>query len=664
MIRFLLCFSLFILSLAAGFGQDQLWLSCSVDAGSIERINSPVCLSLQGRQIPATDGLKFWEVSEGTRKNIPFQIYDGQIHWILEGSTPAGNKRIFQLTSSSENSHEAPKIQVHTTRSEATVQMEIGGKDVLHYRVDEMPAPDGQSPLYQRAGYLHPLYSPSGEVLTRIQPPDHFHHYGIWNPWTKTHFEGREVDFWNLYKGQGTVKVKGQPRRISGPVFGEIISTHEHVDLSAPDPSGAKTALLEQVHIRTWNADPQQKIWLVDFESRLDCATDSIFTIDAYRYQGFGFRATEKWDDESASLRTSTGKDKSTGNATRARWCDVNGVSNVGTSGILFMTNPQNYNFPEQLRIWPTGSNDGKENVFFNFNPAQEEDWVLEPGKTYFLRYRMVVYDGKMTPEEAERYWQDYADPPKVQIHLIRNHTTDRVLVYTKNGEGYVHDNLQESVEAIQKLGHEHGFTVDASDNPADITEENLKQYGAIILSNTNNETFDTPAQKLAFQRYIQAGGGLVGIHSATGSEREWPWFWKVMGGKFRRHPPLQTFDIKILDATHPSMMHLDGLWSWEDECYYIDHLNPGIHVIMAADLTTVEDDKKEEYPGSVFGDLVPLSWYQELYGGRQWYTALGHKKEYYLDPQFTDHLLGGILWVLQDRKLNYSQATNSIILD
>ena len=151
----------------------------------------------------------------------------------------------------------------------------------------------------------------------------------------------------------------------------------------------------------------------------------------------------------------------------------------------------------------------------------------------------------------------------------------------------------------------------------------------------------------MSFQTYIQNGGGFMGIHSACASERDWPWFWAMVGGKFVRHPRLQYFDIKIIDPKHPSTKHLDAVWRWEDECYLLDNLNPDINVVMAVDLTTIKDDKLDEYPGSVFGDLFPLAWHHEFDGGRQFYTALGHKIEYYSDPAFIKHLEGGLLWVL-----------------
>lgn len=237
-----------------------------------------------------------------------------------------------------------------------------------------------------------------------------------------------------------------------------------------------------------------------------------------------------------------------------------------------------------------------------------------------------------------------------------------KVLVFTKNGEGYVHDNIASSVAALQKLGRENGFAVDASDNAEVMTEENLKQYDALIFSNSNNDVFDTDAQKLALQRYIQAGGGFVGIHIATGTERKWDWFAKMVGGRFLRHPKLQPFDIKVVDADHPATNFLPSVWKWEDECYFLTHLNPDMHVLLAADLNTVVDDKKDAYPGKVFGHYFPVSWYHEFDGGHQWYTSLGHKREYYSNPDFLQHLLGGISWVLaQSKELDYTKAGKTL---
>jgi type 1 glutamine amidotransferase len=224
-----------------------------------------------------------------------------------------------------------------------------------------------------------------------------------------------------------------------------------------------------------------------------------------------------------------------------------------------------------------------------------------------------------------------------------------RILIYTKNGEGYVHENIAASVAALEKICAEEGILTDVSDLPAVFTRANLERYEAIIFSNSNNEGFDTDEQRKAFQEFIRNGGGFMAIHSANATERDWPWYWALVGGKFLRHPPYQEFDVVLTDSTHPSTSHLPSRWTIHDECYYSYELNPDIHVLLCADLTTVVDEDRASYPGETFGQRFPLCWCHRFEGGRQWYTALGHDPEFYEDPLFVKHLRGGLRWVLQN---------------
>lgn len=229
-----------------------------------------------------------------------------------------------------------------------------------------------------------------------------------------------------------------------------------------------------------------------------------------------------------------------------------------------------------------------------------------------------------------------------------------QILIYTHNGKGpdgkgYVHQNIAASVEALKKICADNGYKAEATDDPSVFTSEKLSKFSCIIFSNTNNEAFYSETQKQAFVDYIHRGGGFVGIHSASGSERQWPWFWAMIGGKFVRHPKLQPFTIKVIDKDHPATKFLGDTWAWEDECYFTNQLNPDIHILLAVDLSTVDDEKKVEYPGVTFGNYFPLSWCHEFEGGRQFYTALGHKEEYYKDAKFLAHLLGGIKWALKE---------------
>lgn len=404
--------------------QSSTIAEITVYSGESKYVNAPVSAILKGIPLQLHEGkLQLFEVDGENETAVTSQLKPGnpdQLTWILDGRTEPGTTRnyLLRVVDSSLAATSDSKISVEDDGN--SLLFTIADKPVLNYRYTEIDVPEGVDEIFKRGGYIHPIWSPGGEVLSRIQPPDHYHHYGIWNPWTRTDFEGREVDFWNLGQGQGTVRAKQVTERREGAVFGGFKSVHNHIDFTGE--SGEKTAITEQWEVDIWNIDPDQNIWMIDFTSTLNPATSDGITIKEYRYQGFSLRATEKWNDDNANLLTSEGFDKSDANATRARWIDVNGISEVdeGTSGILFMTNPANFNYPEQLRIWPVGANQGVENVYINFNPAQDRDWELHHGSSYVLKYRMFVYDGTINPEDADIYWSNFAHPPKVTVNPVR----------------------------------------------------------------------------------------------------------------------------------------------------------------------------------------------------------------------------------------------------
>lgn len=226
--------------------------------------------------------------------------------------------------------------------------------------------------------------------------------------------------------------------------------------------------------------------------------------------------------------------------------------------------------------------------------------------------------------------------------------TLPRVLLYTRNGltlegkKGYVHDNIPNSIAAIRELGAQNGFAVDVSEEPRDFTAANLRKYRALVFSNTNNEIFDNDEQKAALQAYLRGGGGVAGIHSVCGSMRSWPWFWALIGGSFVRHPKLQEFTVHVVDRQHASTRFLGETWRVTDEFYFLRDMPGDLRVLLAGDLTTLDDPKKPQ------GETRhPLAWYHDYEGGRCWYTTLGHRKEVYNDPTFRKHILGGILWAM-----------------
>ena len=230
-----------------------------------------------------------------------------------------------------------------------------------------------------------------------------------------------------------------------------------------------------------------------------------------------------------------------------------------------------------------------------------------------------------------------------------------RVLVYTRQtvtpASSYIHDNTAASVAALKKIGSENGFDVDASEDPAVFTTENLKRYAALVFSNTHNEAFQTDAQRAAFEAYINGGGGFVGIHAATTTERQWPFFVSTIGGRFSRHPKLQKFTVRVVDAGNPATRDLPATFEWEDEAYMHDFLNPHMHPLLAIDPAKLEDPERAKYPNDLLGHTLPLAWTITNNGQRVFYTALGHNKETYSNPILVKHLQGALLWALRETK-------------
>lgn len=225
-----------------------------------------------------------------------------------------------------------------------------------------------------------------------------------------------------------------------------------------------------------------------------------------------------------------------------------------------------------------------------------------------------------------------------------------KVLVFSKTA-GFKHASIPAGLAAIQKLGQENGFKVDTTKNAELFNEDNLKQYSAVIFLNTTGNVLDY-RQEAAFERYIQAGGGFVGVHAATDTEYDWGWYGKLVGAYFNGHPKIQEAKFIVKDQDFPATKFFtDSVWQRSDELYNFKKINPDIHVLLTID--------EGSYEGGTNGDFHPMSWYHEYDGGRAFYTELGHTDESYTEDNYLKHLLGGIQYAIGDNeKLDYSKAT------
>lgn len=222
----------------------------------------------------------------------------------------------------------------------------------------------------------------------------------------------------------------------------------------------------------------------------------------------------------------------------------------------------------------------------------------------------------------------------------------NRVLIFSRT-KGYRHGSIPAGKRAIIKLGQENGFAVDTTEDASQFNETNLKKYGAVIWLSTTGDVLDE-AQQTAFQRYIQAGGGYVGVHAAADTEYDWPWYNQLVGAYFLSHPKQQNVDIKVSDKNHPSTSMLPDVWKRFDELYSYKSIAKDIKVLASLDESTYEGGKN--------GDNHPFIWYRDFDGGKSFYTGGGHTDESYVEPLFLQHILGGIKSVMASQ-LKFGQV-------
>lgn len=344
---------------------------------------------------------------------VPFQIEQTdhrQLYWMVRSEDDQNKPQVFELEKSKPA---AESNRVEAVDKNGALTIKAGDKNLLRYHYETVYPPAGVDSAYQRSGFIHPLWSPRGQVLTRIQPPDHYHHYGIWNPWTHVLYEGDTVDFWNLVKKEGTVRFVDFASTISGSVYSGYDALLEHVVFKAD--GNEKVALDELQSVKVYYPQNDDDYYIVDLSIQMNCADENPFRILEYRYEGLGWRATEQWNKDNSEQLSSTGKTRENVDGSRERWCIVQGEVDGKYAGAVMMSYPTNYNHPEPMRNWPVNAND-RGDVFASFCPTKDRDWLLKPGQNYVLKYRLLVFNDRFTPEKAESAWQYYATPPKVKV--------------------------------------------------------------------------------------------------------------------------------------------------------------------------------------------------------------------------------------------------------
>ena len=220
------------------------------------------------------------------------------------------------------------------------------------------------------------------------------------------------------------------------------------------------------------------------------------------------------------------------------------------------------------------------------------------------------------------------------------------VALFSKTA-GWHHESILAGVTAIRGLGEANDFKVFWSEDPTRIfKDEELKKYKAVIFLSTTGDVLNDE-QQAAFERYIKAGGGFVGIHAAADTEYNWPWYTNMVGHMFKIHPLVQTATIKVEDPNFPGMDRFAPRFLWTEEWYQYDEARSKLHYLLTVDEKTYKPYANwgPRGEGKGMGAFHPLAWYQEYDGGRAFYTGLGHLSAAYSDDRFLAHIYGGIYW-------------------
>lgn len=227
-----------------------------------------------------------------------------------------------------------------------------------------------------------------------------------------------------------------------------------------------------------------------------------------------------------------------------------------------------------------------------------------------------------------------------------------KALLFSKT-DGFHHESIQEGVAAMRFLASRNNFIVDWQENASVFSDKGLEKYSVVIFLNTTGNILNDE-QQAAFEKFIKAGKGYVGIHSASDTEYDWVWYTKLVGMMFKIHPQQQTAYLKVEDSNFPGMERFPKKLLWTDEWYdFSERKSDDLHFLVSIDEKSYDPYAKwGEKESKGMGAFHPISWYHNYDGGRAFYTALGHISLTYSDQTFLDHLYGGIYWAATGKGL------------
>lgn len=403
----ILCLLGLVALISAVSGAEKT-LPIAVSAGEFDREHTIV-----GFRLPQKNALAFTKARDQAGREFSLQVEaDGQAFFIID-KLKKGAQANYLL---SDGPLDMPCWPIYVKRDQTKIKVSMMKTPLLEYQAEPsaLPRPD-IDPVFQRGAYLHPVFTRRGKIVTDEYPANHLHQDGIFFSWTKTEFEGRQPDFWNLKEKKGRVEFVALGKTWEGPVQGGFSSFHRFVDLTSGQPIAALNETWLARAYSAFGQPPAKSYWIFDLISTQMCAGTNALKLPKYHYGGFGFRGNWAWNGSNAcNFLTSEGEtDRIKGNESQARWCDIWGKLDGAEAGIAILGHPDNFRAPQPLRLHPG-------EPYLSFAPQQAGPFEISPGKVYVTRYRFVVHDGKPDKAELDRLWNDYAFPPEVKVEQTK----------------------------------------------------------------------------------------------------------------------------------------------------------------------------------------------------------------------------------------------------
>jgi len=342
--------------------------------------------------------------NEKTRKVIPAQLLDSlTLIFMMEEKMPVGTHTY--LLEAGKKSNNISMILIN--KKENGLLVRIKNKPVFFYHIKEAMPPADSPAYYKRSGFIHPLYSPSGKILTDDFPIGHVHQHGIFMAWTNTTFRKSAVDFWNQHSKKGTVEHVQVLKMIQGPVVSQIQTSLRH-----------KSVEFGEVLKEKWTITiyPSEDYFLFDLESEQQNTTKDTLFLNSYHYGGLAFRGSRQWNSEDSknytgawNILTSEAKRDSSANGTHARWVDSWGRIDNGVAGATIFNHPSNFRYPQSIRVHPSMP-------YWAYAPVADGAFFIAPGDWYRSKFRYYIHDEQALPEVIEKLYNVWANPVSATV--------------------------------------------------------------------------------------------------------------------------------------------------------------------------------------------------------------------------------------------------------